>query len=170
LSSQGRLRRLIVREFNRDFQGVVVQLDYLLDLGIKTLELMPVTNVREDVEWGYTPLGYFALDERLGGGTGLKQLVDACHGRGIAVIVDAVYAHAHPEFAFNLVYEATGESNPMIADVEHDRAVDARVPASERSPRTAGPRRRGRRHSPGSPRPSPSPISVAATMNVSDVD
>jgi 1,4-alpha-glucan branching enzyme len=94
LSSQGRLRRLIVREFNRDFQGVVVQLDYLLDLGINTLELMPVTNVREDVEWGYTPLGYFALDERLGGGTGLKQLVDACHGRGIAVIVDAVYAHA----------------------------------------------------------------------------
>jgi 1,4-alpha-glucan branching enzyme len=55
---------LNVREFNRDFQGVEAQLDYLWDLGVNTLELMPVTNVREDVEWGYTPLGYFAPDER----------------------------------------------------------------------------------------------------------
>jgi 1,4-alpha-glucan branching enzyme len=107
---------LNVREFNRDFEGVVAQLDYLLDLGVNTLELMPVTNVREDVEWGYTPLGYFAPDERLGGLPGFKRLVDACHGRGIAVIIDAVYAHAHPEFAFNLVYDSTGEPNPMMGD------------------------------------------------------
>jgi 1,4-alpha-glucan branching enzyme len=107
---------LNVREFNRDFDGVVAQLDYLLDLGVNTLELMPLTNVREDVEWGYTPLGYFAPDERLGGVSSLKQLVDACHGRGLAGIVDAVYAHAHPEFAFNLVYDSTGEPNPMMGD------------------------------------------------------
>jgi 1,4-alpha-glucan branching enzyme len=105
---------LNVREFNRDFQGVVTQLDYLWDLGVNTLELMPVTVVGEDVEWGYTPLGYFAPDERLGGAQGMKQLVDACHRRGIAVIVDAVYAHAHPEYAYNLVYETTGEPNPMM--------------------------------------------------------
>lgn len=105
---------LNVREFNRDFQGVAVQLDYLRDLGVNALELMPITNVREDVEWGYTPLGFFAPDERLGGVAELKALVDACHGRGIAVVLDAVYAHAHPEFAFNLVYDATGEPNPMM--------------------------------------------------------
>jgi 1,4-alpha-glucan branching enzyme len=105
---------LNVREFNRDFQGVEAQLDYLWDLGVNTLELMPVTNVREDVEWGYTPLGYFAPDERLGGVQGMQQLVNACHQRGIAVIVDAVYAHAHPEYAYNLVYESTGEPNPMM--------------------------------------------------------
>jgi Alpha amylase, catalytic domain len=105
---------LNVREFNRDFQGVVTQLDYLWNLGVNTLELMPVTNVREDVEWGYTPLGYFAPDERLGGVQGMKQLVNACHQRGIAVILDAVYAHAHPEYAYNLVYESTGEPNPMM--------------------------------------------------------
>jgi len=105
---------LNVREFNRDFAGVVTQLDYLLDLGVNTLELMPVTNVREDVEWGYTPLGYLAPDERLGGVAGLQALVDSCHARGIAVVVDAVYAHAHPEFAYNLVYDATGEPNPMM--------------------------------------------------------
>jgi Alpha amylase, catalytic domain len=87
---------LNVREFNRDFHGVVAQLGYLWELGGNTLELMPVTNVREDVEWGYTPLGYFAPDERLGGVQGMKQLVNACHQREVAVIVDAVYAHAHP--------------------------------------------------------------------------
>ncbi len=107
---------LNVREFNRDFDGVVTQLDYLAGLGVNVLELMPVTNVREDVEWGYTPLGYFSPDERLGGAAGMKALVDGCHGRGMAVIVDSVYAHAHPEFAYNLVYETTGEPNPMMGE------------------------------------------------------
>ncbi|MEA2181391.1 MAG: hypothetical protein QOF69_576 [Solirubrobacteraceae bacterium] len=105
---------LNVREFNRDFQGVVNQLDYLHDLGVNTLELMPVTNVREDVEWGYTPLGFFAPDDRMGGVAGMKVLVNACHERGIAVILDAVYAHAHPEYAYNLVYDVTREDNPMM--------------------------------------------------------
>ncbi len=103
-----------VREFNRDFYGVIDQLDYLWGLGVNVIELMPVTNVKEDVEWGYTPLSYFAPDERLGGLIGMKRLVNACHQNGIAVIVDAVYAHAHPEFAYNLVYDTSGEPNPMM--------------------------------------------------------
>lgn len=105
---------LNVREFNRDFEGVVAQLDYLRELGVNVIELMPITNVKEDVEWGYTPLNFYSPDERLGGPNALKGLVNACHGKGIAVIVDAVYAHAHPEFAFNLVYETSGEPNPMM--------------------------------------------------------
>lgn len=105
---------LNVREFNHDFQGVIDQLDYLAALGVNVLELMPITNVKEDVEWGYTPLGYFAPDDRLGGPTGMKQLVNACHERGIAVVLDAVYAHAHPEFAYSLVYDTSGEPNPMM--------------------------------------------------------
>lgn len=105
---------LHVGEFAKDFAGVIQRLDYLEGLGVNVLELMPFTNVKEDVEWGYTPLAYFAPDDRYGGVVGLKQLVDAAHGRGIAVILDAVYAHAHPEFAYNLVYEATGEPNPMM--------------------------------------------------------
>lgn len=101
-------------EFNRTFDGIEKQLDYLYGLGVNTLEIMPFTNVKEDVEWGYTPLGYFAPDERFGGAAGLKKLVNACHSKGIAVIMDAVYAHAHPEFAYNIVYQATGEPNPMM--------------------------------------------------------
>ena len=105
---------LNVREFNRDFEGVIDQLDYLSGLAVNVLELMPITNVKEDVEWGYTPLGYFAPDDQLGGTTGMKRLMNACHERGIAVILDSVYAHAHPEFAYSLVYDTANEPNPMM--------------------------------------------------------
>jgi 1,4-alpha-glucan branching enzyme len=105
---------LHVGEFNETFDGMAAQLPYLKGLGVNVLELMPVSNVKEDVEWGYTPLGYFAPDDRYGGPEGMKRLVRACHEQGIAVIVDAVYAHAHPEFPYNLVYETSREPNPMM--------------------------------------------------------
>lgn len=105
---------LHVGEFNESFDGIAVQLPYLAGLGVNVLELMPVSNVKEDVEWGYTPLGYFAPDDRYGGPEGMRRLVRACHEHNIAVVVDAVYAHAHSEFPYNLVYETSGEPNPMM--------------------------------------------------------
>jgi 1,4-alpha-glucan branching enzyme len=105
---------LHVGEFNETFDGVVAQLPYLAGLGVNVLELMPVSNIKEDVDWGYTPLGYFAPEDRYGGPEGMKRLVDACHGAGVAVILDAVYAHAHPEFPYTLVYEESGEPSPMM--------------------------------------------------------
>jgi 1,4-alpha-glucan branching enzyme len=113
-----------VREFNQDFDGLITQLDYIHSLGVNVLELMPVTNVKEVVEWGYTPIDYFAPDERLGGPSGMKRLVDACHGNGIAVIVDAVYAHTHPEFPYLLVYATSGEPNPMMGRFEGEFFAD----------------------------------------------
>jgi 1,4-alpha-glucan branching enzyme len=113
---------LHVGEFNRDFDGVAAQLDYIAELGVNALELMPVTDIKETVEWGYTPLGYFAPDERFGGPERLKRLVDACHRRGIAVIFDAVYAHAHPEFCYNFVYEAAGKPSPMMGSFAEEFA------------------------------------------------
>ncbi len=105
---------LHVGEFNATFDGVADQLDYLHALGVNVIELMPVTQVKEEVEWGYTPLGFFAPADRYGGPQSLKRLVDAAHAKGIAVILDSVYAHAHPEYPYNLVYEAAGEPNPMM--------------------------------------------------------
>ncbi|MFO1430322.1 MAG: alpha-amylase family glycosyl hydrolase [Candidatus Competibacteraceae bacterium] len=105
---------LHVGEFARNFNGVSRHLDYLRGLGVNVIELMPFTNVKESVEWGYTPLGFYCPDERYGSPDDLKQLVDACHQHGIAVILDAVYAHAHPEFAYNLVYYKTDAANPMM--------------------------------------------------------
>jgi len=104
---------LHVDEFNETFEGVVRQLDYLLSLGINVIEFMPFTNVKEESEWGYTPL-VSPPDECYDIRLGLKILVDACYAKGIAVILDAVYAHAHPEFAYSLVCKATGKLNPMM--------------------------------------------------------
>jgi 1,4-alpha-glucan branching enzyme len=107
-----------VREFNADFDGLTTQLDYVKGLGVNVLELMPISNVKEAAEWGYTPLDYFAPDERLGGPVAFKRLVNAAHLRGMAVILDSVYAHTHPEFTYNLAYQATGERSPMIGAFE----------------------------------------------------
>ena len=107
-----------VREFNMDFDGLTTQLDYVKSLGVNVLELMPISNVKEAVEWGYTPLDYFAPDERLGGRLAFKRLVNAAHEQGIAVILNSVYAHTHPEFTYNMVYEASGETNPMLGRFE----------------------------------------------------
>jgi maltooligosyltrehalose trehalohydrolase len=84
---------LQVEEFNSTFDGVVRRLDYLQGLGVNCLELMPVTDVPVIFDWGYGPLHYFAPEERWGGPAGLKRLVDACHARGMAVILDVVYQH-----------------------------------------------------------------------------
>ena len=117
---------LHVGEFNGTFDGVVDQLDYLTGLGVNVLELMPVTNVGEDVEWGYTPLGYFAPDDRYGGPDAFRRLVDACHAKGVAVVLDAVYAHAHPDFAYNVVYQYTGVPSAMMGRFAGEFFGDAR--------------------------------------------
>ncbi|MCP5003902.1 MAG: alpha-amylase [Planctomycetes bacterium] len=105
---------LHVGEFARNFRGVIKMLDYLTGLGVNVLELMPFTNVRESAEWGYTPLGFYCPDDRYGTPDDLKQLVDESHQKGLAVILDAVYAHAHPDFAYESVYTATGKPSPMM--------------------------------------------------------
>ncbi len=105
---------LHVGEFGGGFAAVADSIPYLKGLGVNALELMPVTNVKEDVEWGYTPLGYFAPDDRYGGAATFRGLVETCHAAGVAVVLDAVYAHAHPEFAYNLVYRRAGLPNPVM--------------------------------------------------------
>ena len=105
---------LQVEEFNATFDGVIERLSYLDGLGVNVLELMPVTSPKLDFDWGYGPLHYFAPNARTGGVAGLKCLVNACHGRGIAVILDVVYQHVAPEFAYKLVYDKTSKRSPMI--------------------------------------------------------
>jgi len=127
---------LHVGEFNSTFDGVVDQLDYLTGLGVNVLELMPVTNVGEDVEWGYTPLGYFAPDDRYGGPNAFRRMVDACHAKGVAVVLDAVYAHAHPDFAYNVVYQRTGVPSAMMGSFEGEFFGSGRPGTDYRKPFT----------------------------------
>jgi maltooligosyltrehalose trehalohydrolase len=104
---------LQVEEFYSTFDGVIQQLDYLQGLGVNVLELMPVTDFPQVFDWGYGPLHFFAPEDRWGGPAGLKRLVKACHARGIAVILDVVYQHCSPDFAYVKVYRDSGESGPM---------------------------------------------------------
>ena len=112
--------RLVVGEFNRDFEGVNTRLNHLFGIGINVIELMSITDTNEAFGGGYLPLSYFASEDRYGGKWGLKRLVNECHKREIAVILNSVYAHAHTDFAFNKVYNTTGEPNPMMGHFAED--------------------------------------------------
>jgi maltooligosyltrehalose trehalohydrolase len=79
------------------FAGIAERLDHLVDLGVNTLEIMPVAQFPGDRNWGYDGVGLYAVQNSYGGPEGLRALVDACHGRGIAVVLDVVYNHLGPE-------------------------------------------------------------------------
>jgi len=90
---------LHVGTFTREgtFDGVISRLDYLCELGITAVELMPVAQFPGERNWGYDGTFPFAPQNSYGGPNGLRRLVDACHARGLAVILDLVYNHLGPE-------------------------------------------------------------------------
>jgi len=79
------------------FDAVINHLDDLKDLGITALELMPVAQFPGGRNWGYDGVHPFAVQNTYGGPQGLKRLVNACHQRGLAVVMDVVYNHIGPE-------------------------------------------------------------------------
>lgn len=79
------------------FAGIIPRLDALVSLGITAVELMPVAQFSGTRNWGYDGTCPFAPQNSYGGPDDLKRLVDACHGRGLAVIIDVVYNHQGPE-------------------------------------------------------------------------
>jgi len=85
-------------EFTRGkYTDVVQKLDYLMELGVNAIELMPLKESPGDFNWGYSPIHYFAPDSSYGSTAELKELVDKCHALGIRVIVDGVYNHANTD-------------------------------------------------------------------------
>jgi malto-oligosyltrehalose trehalohydrolase len=79
------------------FSAVCEKLDYLVDLGVTALELMPVSDFPGQRNWGYDGVYPFAPDSVWGRLEDLKQLVQSAHGRGIMVLLDVVYNHFGPE-------------------------------------------------------------------------
>lgn len=79
------------------FDAVIPHLPYLADLGVTAVELMPVAQFAGGRGWGYDGVYPFAPQNSYGGPAGLKRLVDACHARGLAVVMDVVYNHFGPE-------------------------------------------------------------------------
>ncbi len=76
------------------FQRVIEKLDYLSELGINAIELMPCNEFPGERSWGYNPRSIFAVENNYGTPDDLCQLVDECHARGIRVIHDGVYNHS----------------------------------------------------------------------------
>jgi maltooligosyltrehalose trehalohydrolase len=79
------------------FEAAIGKLDHLVELGVDTVELMPVAEFPGDRGWGYDCVDLWAPHHAYGGPVGLKRLVDACHARGLAVALDVVYNHMGPE-------------------------------------------------------------------------
>lgn len=79
------------------FAAVASRLDDLAGLGITAIEIMPVAQFPGDRNWGYDGVYPYAVQASYGGPDGLKGLVDECHRRGLAVILDVVYNHLGPE-------------------------------------------------------------------------
>jgi maltooligosyltrehalose trehalohydrolase len=92
------------------FDSAIERLDYLFQLGITHIEIMPVAAHAGDRGWGYDGVDLFAVSDAYGGPNGLKRFVDACHVRGLAVVLDVVYNHFGP------VGNYTGKFAPYLTD------------------------------------------------------
>jgi maltooligosyltrehalose trehalohydrolase len=82
------------------FVGAAKKLDYLADLGITAVELMPIADFAGSRNWGYDGVLPFAPDSAYGTPAELKRLIDAAHARGLMVLLDVVYNHFGPEGNF----------------------------------------------------------------------
>jgi maltooligosyltrehalose trehalohydrolase len=79
------------------FDGIVPELARLRELGVTAVEIMPVAQFPGTRNWGYDGVYPFAVQDSYGGPRSLQRLVDACHGAGLAVVLDVVYNHLGPE-------------------------------------------------------------------------
>ena len=101
------LERMIIYELHTGtftpegtFDAAAARLDDLRDLGVTAVELMPVAQFPGGRNWGYDGAYPFAVQDSYAGPDGLRRLVDACHRRGLAVLLDVVYNHLGPEGSY----------------------------------------------------------------------
>lgn len=90
---------LHVGTFTREgtFDAIIPRLPALKELGVNTIELMPVAQFPGSRNWGYDGVYPFAAQNSYGGPDGLRRLVNACHALGMCVALDVVYNHLGPE-------------------------------------------------------------------------
>ncbi len=92
------------------FDAAGARLDHLVDLGVSAVELLPCNAFAGRWGWGYDGVAWFAVHDPYGGPEGLKRFVDACHARGLGVVMDVVHNHLGP--AGNYL----GEFGPYLTD------------------------------------------------------
>ena len=87
------------------------RLDYIQNLGVNAIELMPICEFEGNESWGYNPTHYFAPDKIYGSENNYKTFIDECHKRGIAVILDMVFNHATALNPMNKLYPKTSDNS-----------------------------------------------------------
>ncbi len=105
---------LLLRDFTKEksLDAAMLKLDYLKNLGITAIELMPVQEFDGNNSWGYNPNHYFAPDKAYGTPDTYKKFIDECHKRGIAVILDMVFNQASGICPFALLYWDATSNKP----------------------------------------------------------
>lgn len=108
---------LLVRDFDdrRTFNAVTERLDYLKDLGINAIELMPIKEFEGNLSWGYNPSFFFAVDKFYGPKNDLKRLIDEAHKRDMVIILDMVLNHAFGQNPYVRLYN-NGDYGPPTED------------------------------------------------------
>ena len=94
--------------FGGTFTGAAARLDHVAALGANAVQLMPVAEFAGDHSWGYNPSDPYAVESTYGGPDGLKAFVDACHERGLAVLLDVVHNHYGPDDLGNSLWAFDG--------------------------------------------------------------
>jgi maltooligosyltrehalose trehalohydrolase len=89
------------------YEAVASRLKYLRDLGVNTIELMPVHDFAGERNWGYDSAALYAPSRKYGRPDDLRRLVDMAHGLGLAVILDVVYNHLGPDGAYLAAFDRT---------------------------------------------------------------
>lgn len=116
---------LLIRDFTTEhnYASTLAKLDYLVNMGINAIELMPVNEFEGNLSWGYNPSFYFAPDKYYGTKTALQNFIDECHGRGIAVILDMVLNHSFGQSPMVQLYfdgsKPTSNSPWFNVDAKH---------------------------------------------------
>ncbi|GAA2649719.1 malto-oligosyltrehalose trehalohydrolase [Paractinoplanes durhamensis] len=112
------------------FDAAIDRLDHLVDLGVDLVELLPVNAFNGEYNWGYDGVCWYAPHEAYGGPDGLKRFVDACHTRGLGVVLDVVYNHFGPSGAYAPMfapYLSTHGSNPWGDSINLDGPLAGEV-------------------------------------------
>lgn len=103
---------LLIRDFAEEnsYQTIADTLDYLKQMGVNALELMPVNEFEGNSSWGYNPAFYFAPDKAYGPSVELKKLIDEAHKKGMAVILDMVLNHSYNQSPLLQMYSQNGNA------------------------------------------------------------
>jgi len=108
----------------RSLKGLMKRLDYIQNLGVNAIELMPICEFDGNYNWGYSPNHYFAPDKAYGTETMYKEFIDECHKRGMAVILDMVFNHATGLNPMNKLY-------PYGTDLQYNPWFNVTAPHSD---------------------------------------